>query len=281
MIDKNLDTLSIKEQCELVGVSRSSFYYTPKSCSEYDLDIMAKIDEQYLKTPYYGSRMMTEFLKRQGFCINRKKVIRLMRKMGISAIYQKPKTSKKNPYHKIYPYLLKNIEIKHSNQVWVSDITYIPMKRGFIYLVAIMDLYSRYIVGWELSILQDTDSLISSVEKALRYGKPEIFNSDQGSQYTSFEFTSRLQEENIRISMDGKGRFTDNIFIERLWRSLKYEEVYLKAYETVNEARKSIGQYIWHYNNERLHSSLGYNTPAEIYSKNLSNKNEVFTLLWM
>jgi len=266
MVNKNHEKLSISEQCKLLQVSRSTFYYTPMPDSKYELDLMAKIDELHLNRPYLGSRGIRRFLKRQGIIVNRKKVQRLMRKMGIESIYRKIKTSKHNPNHKIYPYLLKGLQINRPNQVWVSDITYIPMKRGFVYLVAIMDLYSRHILSWKISNTLDTSFCIDALEEALsKYGVPEIFNSDQGCQFTSLIFTETLLAKGIKISMDGKGRCIDNIFIERFWKSLKYEEVYSKAYDTVKEAVFSIGEYIWDYNNQRPHSSLDDKTPAEMY----------------
>lgn len=266
MIDKYYEDLSISGQCELLEVSRSTFYYTPKPASESELDLMTKIDELHLNRPYLGSRGIRRFLKRQGIIVNRKRIQRLMKKMGISSVYRKIKTSKPNPEHKIYPYLLKGLQINRPNQVWCTDITYIPMKRGFVYLIAIMDLYSRHILSWKVSNTLDTRFCIEALEEALsQYGKPEIFNSDQGSQFTSLAFTEALKEQGIKISMDGKGRVIDNIFIERFWKSLKYEEVYLKSYETVKEAVFNIGEYIWDYNNQRPHSSLDDRTPAEAY----------------
>jgi len=279
MVDKNYEDLSISGQCELLEVSRSTFYYTPKPESEYELDLMAKIDELHLNRPYLGSRGIRRFLKRQGIIVNRKKVQRLMKKMGIASVYRKIQTSKPNPNHKIYPYLLKGLQINRPNQVWCTDITYIPMKRGFVYLVAIMDLYSRHILSWKISNTLDTGFCIDALEEALsQYGKPEIFNSDQGSQFTSLVFTETLKEQGIKISMDGKGRVIDNIFIERFWKSLKYEEVYLKSYETVKEAIFNIGEYIWDYNNQRPHSSLEDRTPAESYF-NLNILNSDFMLI--
>lgn len=266
MVDKNYENLSIAQQCKLLQVSRSAFYYNPVPESESELDLMAKIDELHLNRPYLGSRGMRRFLKRQGIIVNRKRIQRLMRKMGISSVYRKIKTSKPNPNHKVYPYLLKGLQIDRPNQVWVTDITYIPMKRGFVYLVAIMDLYSRHILSWKVSNTLDTSFCIDALEEAVsKYGIPEIFNSDQGSQFTSLVFTETLKENGIKISMDGKGRCIDNIFIERFWKSLKYEEVYTKAYDTVKEAVFSIGEYIWDYNNQRPHSSLEDRTPAETY----------------
>lgn len=228
---------------------------------------MTLIDKQYLKTPFFGSRRMTHHLRKEGFQVNRKRVQRLMRLMGIEAIYTKPKTSKPSKENKIYPYLLRGLTIEKPDQVWCSDITYIPMKKGFVYLVAVMDWHSRYIVSWRLSNSMDTSFCTEALEDALAQGTPGIFNTDQGSQYTSSDFTEMLKEKEVAISMDGKGRYLDNIFIERLWRSLKYEEVYLKAYEDIKEARVSIAEWIRFYNFERPHQSLNYNTPWEAYQK--------------
>lgn len=226
---------------------------------------MGLIDKKYMQAPYFGSRRMTEYLKKEGFKVNRKRVQRLMRLMGIQAIYTKPRTSKPNKENKIYPYLLRNINIEKPDQVWCSDITYIPMKKGFLYLVAVMDWHSRYIVSWRLSNSMDTSFCTEALDDALAQGCPEIFNTDQGSQFTSEDFTGILKGKNIDISMDGKGRYLDNIFIERLWRSLKYEEVYLKAYDDIKQARASIAEWIRFYNFERQHQSLGYRTPWEVY----------------
>jgi putative transposase len=241
-------------------------YYKKQKSSDEDLKLMKLIDQQYLKTPFYGSRRMREFLKDSGYLVNRKHVQRLMRLMGIEVMYPKPNTSKPNKEHKIYPYLLKGLKVERPNQVWAVDITYIPMKKGFQYLVAIIDWFSRYVISWRLSNSLDTDFCIQALEEALKFGKPEIFNSDQGSQFTSNDFTDVLKDHAIQISMDGKGRCIDNIFIERLWRSLKYEEVYLKAYSNGLEARTSIGQYMSFYNNERPHQSLKYKTPEEVFT---------------
>lgn len=274
MIDKDSKFLSIKEQCRILGVNRSTFYYTPKPENSYTLDLMAKMDELYIKKPYLGSRGMTRYLKRAGLLVNRKKVRRLMEKMGISAIYRKPNTSRVNNEHKIHPYLLNEIEITRPNQVWCTDITYIPMKKGFLYLVAIMDWYSRCILSWRISNTLDVSFCKEALEEALsKYDSPEIFNTDQGCQFTSKEFTEILSNNGIKISMDGKGRAIDNVFIERFWKSLKYEEVYLKAYETTKEAIFSIGDYIWDYNNERPHSSLADATPSEVYLRRCPKPN--------
>ena len=259
--------LSLACQCALLGISRSSLYYQPTHAKVKDLELMTLMDRQYLKTPFYRSRRMSVWLRREGYLVNRKRVRRLMRVMGIEAIYRRPNTSRPSPENKVYPYLLRGLEVSGVNQVWMADITYIPMARGFLYLVAIMDWYSRYVLAWRLSNTLDADFCVDALEEALRQGKPQIFNTDQGSQFTSEAFTSMLLEHGIRISMDGKGRYIDNIFVERLWRSVKYEEVYLKAYQNVPEARAGIGAYLRFYNHERPHQALGYQTPQEIFEE--------------
>jgi putative transposase len=266
MIDRRHGALSVARQCELLGVARSSVYYEPVPADPADLDLMRRIDEQYLRTPFYGSRRMTAWLRRAGHEVGRKRVRRLMGLMGIEAIYQKPNTSRKHPENKIHPYLLRDLTIDRVNQVWCSDITYIPMAKGFLYLVAVMDWASRRVLSWRLSNTMDAEFCVDALEEALvRHGRPEIFNTDQGSQFTSAAFTGLLAEHGVAISMDGKGRFLDNIFIERLWRSLKYEEVFIKAYATVAEARAGIGGYLILYNDERPHQALGYRTPREVF----------------
>jgi len=227
---------------------------------------MKLIDRQYLATPFYGARKIAAWLKHQGHLVNRKRVRRLMRIMGLRAIYRRPRTSQPAPGHKVYPYLLSGMKITQPNQVWASDITYIPMARGFLYLVAIIDVYSRYVLSWRLSNTLDATFCAEALEEALRKGKPEIFNTDQGSQFTSEAFTRILQQHGVRISMDGKGSYNDNLFIERLWRTVKYEEVYLKAYQDGREARVGIGNYFRFYNTERPHQALGYRTPAEVFN---------------
>jgi len=227
---------------------------------------MRLIDEQFMETPYYGARQMTRHLRREGYRVNRKRIGRLMRNMGLSAIYQKPNTSKPHPEHKIYPYLLRGMTINKPNQVWCTDITYIPMRRGFLYLVAIMDWASRKVLSWRLSNTLDADFCVDALEEAIKhYGTPEIFNTDQGSQFTSDAFTTVLKDANIRISMDGKGRWMDNVMIERLWRSLKYECIYLHAFETGSDVRQGINRWINHYNERRPHSKLDDKTPNEAY----------------
>lgn len=269
MVEKENKDVSLKKQCDLLGICRSSLYYKPSSASEEDLELMRKIDEQYLKTPFYGYRRITVCLQREGYAVSFKKVRRLMRLMGLEAIYQRPRTSKSHPGHKIYPYLLKDMAIERPNQVWTTDITYLPMRRGFLYLVALMDWVSRYVLSWRLSNTLEADFCIDALEEALSlFGIPEVHNSDQGSQFTSQSYVGILTANGIQVSMDGRGRFLDNIFVERLWRSLKYEEVYLNAYETVADARRSIGAYFHFYNNERPHEALGYKTPKEIFSRN-------------
>ena len=233
---------------------------------------MRLIDRQYLVTPFYGARKMAvELTKQSGLPVNRKRVRRLMQLMGIRAVYQRPRTSKPSAEHNVYPYLLRDLKITRPNQVWAADITYIPMSRGFLYLVAIIDWYSRYVISWRLSNTLDSDFCVAALEEALSKGNPEIFNTDQGSQFTSEAFTRLLKEHDIRISMDGKGSYNDNLFIERLWRTVKYEEVYLKAYEDGREARISLGAYFRFYNTSRPHQSMGYRTPAEVYTDILEN----------
>jgi len=265
MIEPINPEIPIYRQCELLGLVRSSYYYEPAGESKYNLKIMELIDEQYMKTPFYGTRRMTAWLRQQGYKVNRKRVQRLMRLMGIEAIYPKKRLSKTSDEGRKYPYLLRGLEVEGPDHVWCVDITYIRMLRGFLYLVAIMDWYSRYVISWEISNSLEVEFCLEALEKALRISKPEIFNTDQGSQFTSKEFTGRLEEAGIWISMDSRGRVFDNIFIERLWRSLKYEEVYLHSYETVKEAKEGIGRYFSFYNRERLHESLGYKTPEEVY----------------
>jgi len=255
----------MRRQCELLGVNRSGLYYEPLGESDENLALMRLLDEQYTRTPFYGSRKMVEWLGTQGFNVNRKRISRLMALMGIEAVYPKPKLSQPGEGHRIYPYLLRGVEVNRANQVWSTDITYIRMAQGFVYLVAVMDWFSRYVLSWSLSLTMEIDFCIEALKSALRRGRPDIFNSDQGSQFTSEKFTGELTAREIAISMDGRGRCMDNIFIERLWRSLKYEEVYLKDYASVNEARAGIAKYFRFYNQERLHQSLEYRTPAAIW----------------
>jgi putative transposase len=257
--------ISVRRQCELLGVNRSSLYYDPVGESSENLRLMRLLDEQYTRAPFYGSRRMVEWLATQGHEVNRKRVSRLMALMGIEAVYPKPKLSQPGEGHRIYPYLLRGTAVDRVNQVWSTDITYIRMAQGFLYLVAVMDWFSRFVLSWSLSLTMEVDFCIEALKRALRRGRPEIFNSDQGPQFTSEKFTGELEAKGIAISMDGRGRCMDNIFIERLWRSLKYEEVYLKDYASVREAQASIAAYFRFYNQERLHQSLDYQTPAAIY----------------
>ncbi len=257
--------ISVRRQCQLLGANRSSVYYEPLGESEENLRLMRLLDEQYTRTPFYGSRRMREWLNAQGYQVNRKRISRLMEVLGIEAVYPKPKLSRPGEGHKIYPYLLRGVTVDRPDQVWSTDITYIRMAQGFVYLVAVMDWYSRFVLSWSLSLTMESGFCMEALRSALRRGRPEIFNSDQGVQFTSEKFTGELATKDIAISMDGRGRWLDNIFIERLWRSLKYEEVYLKDYGSVTEARVGIERYLRFYNQERPHQSLGYRTPAALY----------------
>ncbi len=258
--------LSISRQAELLEISRSTIYYRPRPVSDADLMMMRRIDELHMNYPFAGSRMLRDMLSQQGLEVGRRHVRALMRRMGIETLYRRPNTSKPAPGHRIYPYLLRGLPVTRPNQVWAMDITYIPMARGFVYLAAVIDWFSRRVLSWRLSITMDTSFCIEALEEALgQHSKPEIFNTDQGSQFTSEAFTGRLKEEGIQISMDGKGRWADNVFVERLWRSLKYEHVYLHAYESVGEARRKIGCYFEFYNSRRPHSSLEAQTPDQVY----------------
>jgi len=266
MIEPGNEKVSVVRQCELVRISRSTFYYEGKSESQFNLDLMRMIDEQFLETPFYGTRQIARHFRRLGYCVGRKRIRRLMRKMGIQAIYQRPRTTVPHPEHKVYPYLLRGLTIDRPNMVWCADITYIPLQRGFLYLVAIMDWYSRRVLSWRLSNTMEASFCVEAMEEAIaKYGPPEIMNTDQGSQFTGIEFTETLKQAGIRISMDGKGRWMDNVFIERLWRSLKYECVYLHELATGTHARKVIGDWIDLYNDKRPHSSLGDKTPTEAF----------------
>jgi len=258
--------MPVTKQCRLLQLSRSSVYYKAVALSEDELALMRRIDEIHLRLPYYGSRRIRDQLQRQGYKVNRKKVQRLMHLMGICTVYPKRRTSLPGQGHRIYPYLLRDLPVERPNQVWCADICYIPMAKGFLYLVAVMDWYSRKVLAWRLSNTLDTDFCVDALEEALRcYGTPDIFNTDQGAQFTSDTFTQALKGAGVRISMDGKGRWIDNVFIERLWRSLKYEEVYLKAYENVAEAIGGIGDYFDFYNEQRPHQALARHTPNEVY----------------
>ena len=265
MIDAT-HALSISRQAQLVGISRGSVYYLPRQVAVADLTIMRRIDELHMDYPFAGSRMLRDLLAGEGIAVGRLHVATLMKKMAIEAIYRRPNTSKPAPGHKIYPYLLRKLAVTRPNQVWATDITYVPMARGFVYLVAIVDWFSRRVLSWRLSITLEADFCIEALEEALsRFGQPEIFNSDQGSQFTSYAFTGVLLRERIAISMDGRAAWRDNVFVERLWRSVKYEEVYLRAYGSVPDARASIGHYLTFYNRVRPHSSLGRRTPDQLY----------------
>ena len=266
MLQRQHKKLSLSRQCKLLNLSRSSVYYKKRPVKDEDLELMRLIDEQYLKEPVWGSRSMTTFLRRKGWKINRKRVQRLMRKMGLEAVYPKPKTSKPHPEHKIYPYLLRGLTIDRPNQVWATDITYVPMHRGFMYLVAVIDWYSRKVLSWRISNTLDADFCVEALEEALRiHGCPEIFNTDQGSQFTSKEFTGKLKDHNIKISMDGRGRYLDNIFIERLWWTVKYHYLYLRTFDNGAELRQGLNNWFAFYNQERFHQSLGDKTPDEVY----------------
>ncbi len=257
--------ISLRRQCELLGVNRAGLYYEPVGESHQNLQLMRLLDEQYTRTPFYGSRKMVEWLATQGYAVNRKRVSRLRAVRGIEAVYPKPKLSQAGTGHRIFPYLLRGTTVARVNQVWSTDITYIRMAQGFVYLVAVMDWFSRFVLSWSLSLTMELEFCLEALRRALRRATPDIFNSDQGSQFTSEEFIGELEARRIAISMDGRGRCMDNIFVERLWRSLTYEEVYLKEYGSVIEARAGIQRYFRFYNHERLHQSLGYRTPAAIY----------------
>ena len=255
----------MRRQCELTGLARSSFYYEAQAESDENLLLLRLLDEQYTRTPFYGVRKMTQWLHEQGHAVNIKRVRRLLRALGLQAIVPGPHTSRPHPAHQIYPYLLRGVRVERPDQVWSTDITYVRLLTGFVYLVAVIDWYSRYVLAWELSISMETSFCTSALDWALRRSQPEIFNSDQGAQFTSDEFTDRLLKRGIRISMDGRGRALDNIFVERLWRSVKYEEIYLREYRTAGEARRSLDRYFEFYNRERLHQALGYRTPESVY----------------
>lgn len=270
LIEPAHQSLSLSRQCELVGLSRAGFYYQPQPESVENLMLMRLLDEQYTRTPFYGIRRMTAWLRTQGQQANHKRVARLLRLMGLEAIYQKPRLSQPGAGHQIYPYLLRGVKIEAINQVWSTDITYIRLVGGFVYLVAVIDWYSRYVLSWEVSTTLDTDFCTSALNQALAQARPEVFNTDQGVQFTSHAFTDILKEHKIAISMDGRGRALDNIFVERLWRSVKYEEVYLHDYEGVPQAIKGLGKYFDFYNRERLHQSLNYQTPEAVYHRQLA-----------
>nr|WP_223229254.1 IS3 family transposase [Shimia marina] len=277
MIEPGNPGLSIGKQCKLLSISRSSFYYTPKGETALNLMLMRQIDEQFLETPFLGVRQMTWHLRNEGHLVNEKRISRLMRLMGLMPIYQKPNTSKAAKGHKTYPYLLRGLRVIRPNQVWAADITYLPMRKGFLYLVAIMDWHTRKVLAWRISNTLEADFCVEALNEAIhRFGPPEIMNTDQGSQFTSFAWTDRLRRSGVRISMDGKGRFLDNIFVERFWRSLKYECVYLHAWETGSEVKTGVGKWIGFYNRKRPHSALGGKPPAVVYllSKNKTQPDQ-------
>jgi putative transposase len=269
MIDREHD-LPITKQARALGISRGSVYYLPQPVSAADLAIMRRMDELHLELPFAGSRMLRDLLNQEGIEVGRRHVATLMKRMGLQAIFRKPNTSKPAPGHKIYPYLLRGVSVDHPNQVWAMDITYVPMARGFVYLAAVVDWFSRRVLSWRVSISMEAAFCVEALEEALaRHGRPEIFNTDQGSQFTGHDFTSVLLKADIAISMDGKGSWRDNVFVERLWRSIKYEEVYLRAYDTVSEARDSLSRYVNFYNGRRPHSSLDRQTPDQAYFNRL------------
>ena len=268
MLDSKHPGLSLKRQCDLLSINRSSVYYKARPISPEDLEMMKLIDEQYMKTPVYGTRSMRNYLNRQGYNVNRKRVQRLMRLMGLEAIYPKPRISKPHPGHRIYPYLLKGLNINRADMVWATDITYIPLRRGFMYLVAVMDWHSRKVLSWRISNTLDSDFCVSALEEAIaRYGSPEIFNTDQGSQFTSMAFTNVLKSHDIKISMDGRGRCMDNIFVERLWWTVKYHYLHLHSFDNGLELQKGLRSWFEYYNRNRTHQSLNRMTPDECYFK--------------
>ena len=267
MIDCGHPGLSVRRQCELLGLNRSSLYYEPGGETAEDLRLMRLIDEQYTACPFYGSRRMTEWLVQRGEEVNRKRVQRLMRTMGLEAIYPKPRLSRPGEGHRIYPYLLRGVKVERPDQVWSADITYVPMTSGFMYLAAVIDWYSRYVVAWRLSNTLDGSFCLEMLEEALRGGRPEVFNTDQGVQFTAAAFVGCLERAGVAVSMDGRGRALDNVFVERLWRSVKYEDIYIRGYETVPELHRGLSRYFGFYNEERLHQSLDYRTPAAVYRR--------------
>jgi len=274
MIEYGDSRVSVSRQCELWGLARSTLYYLPRAAKPEEEQLLRLVDEQYTRTPFYGARKITAWLRAEGWRVNRKRVQRLMRQLGLQAIYPKPNLSRPRKDHPKYPYLLRGLEISRANQVWATDITYIRLRRGFIYLVAIMDWYSRYVLSWEASISLEPEFCVAALQRAVEAAVPEIFNSDQGCQFTSEAFLGLLQDKEIRISMDGRGRALDNVFVERLWRTVKYEEVYLKEYETVIEAVEGLKSYFEFYNHQRLHQALGYRTPAEVYFSSVEVQQE-------
>jgi putative transposase len=269
MIEPGHPQLSVVRQCELVSISRSGFYHRPAGETALNLDLMRLIDAQFLEAPWYGARQMARHLRREGYVVGRKRIRRLMAKMGLAPIYQRPRTTVPNPEHRVFPYLLRDLVIDRANQVWCADITYLPMRRGFLYMVAVMDWATRKVLAWRVSNTMEVEFCLEVLEEAMaRFGRPEIFNTDQGSQFTSPRFTGLLLKAEVRISMDGRGRWMDNVFIERLWRSLKYECVYLHAFETGSEVRTGLSKWIGYYNARRPHSALAGRTPNEAYAAN-------------
>ena len=268
MIDRT-HQLPVSKQVKALGISRGSLYYRPKPVSEEDQCLMNRIDQLHLECPFAGGRMLRDLLRQEGLPVGRKHVATLMRRMGVEALYRRPRTTQRHPTHKVYPYLLRDLTVSRANQVWAMDVTYIPMAKGFVYLVAVVDWYTRRVLSWQISITMDVQFCLDAVEEALvRWGSPAIMNTDQGSQFTSHAFTAFLKAHGIRLSMDGRGAWRDNIFVERLWRSVKYEEVYLHAYESVSAARAGIDRYFQFYNERRPHSSLGGQTPDQMYFDN-------------
>jgi putative transposase len=265
VIEPDHPQISIVRQCELLGLPRATYYYHAQGESAENLQLMRLLDEQYTQTPYYGVRRMTAWLRSQGYPVNRKRVARLLHTMGLETIYPKPRLTQPHPAHRVYPYLLRGVPITRVNHVWSTDITYIRLHGGFVYLVAVMDWFSRYVLSWALSITMDVGFCLEALEQALGVAQPEIFNSDQGAQFTSLEFTGRLAVAGVQISMDGRGRALDNVFVERLWRTVKQEEVYLKDYETPWQATQELARFFVRYNGERPHQALGYQTPAAVY----------------
>lgn len=274
MVEPHHEQISLRRQCQLLGLTRASLYYEPPAETVENLELMRLLDEQYTRCPFYGVRRMTAWLQQRGYVVNEKRVRRLLRKMGLLAVYPKPRLSQPTPGAQVYPYLLREVAITRVNQVWSTDITYVRLLTGFIYLVAIIDWYSRYVLAWEVSNTLESSFCVAALDRALLVAQPEIFNSDQGAQFTSQGFTGTLLAYGIQISMDGRGRALDNIFVERLWRSVKYEEVYLKDYRHVPEAVSGLGGYFRFYNDERLHQSLDYQTPGAVYRQGLKQAAE-------
>jgi putative transposase len=265
LIEPRHPQVTVQQQCDLLGLPRSTHYYQPATESAANLEVMRWLDEQYLETPYYGSRRMAKALQAEGYAVNRKRVQRLMGLLGIAGLVPKRNLSQRHPGHRIFPYLLRNVEITHPDQVWSTDITYIPLRGGFVYLTAVIDWYSRYVLSWQLSNRLEGSFCLEALDAALAHAQPKIFNTDQGTQFTSEAFTNRLLSRAVAVSMDGRGRALDNVFIERLWRSVKYEDIYLKDYATVDEVNDGLATYFRKYNHERHHQALDYLTPAKVY----------------